>query len=55
MPLPVQRIVTGHNTEGKSIFLDDGVATNVTAPPELVGLALTDLWESASTPASKRR
>ena len=52
MAIPVRRIVTGHDSQGKSIFLEDGNATNVMAPPSLAGLALTDLWESKSTPAN---
>lgn len=52
MPKPVRRIITGHDSRGKSIFLEDGNAPNVFAPESLKGLALTDLWESRSTPAS---
>ncbi len=52
MPKPVRRLITGHNKAGRSIFLKDEDATNVFAPKTLAGLALTDLWETKSVPAS---
>jgi hypothetical protein len=54
MPKPVRRIVTGHNVQGKSIILSDENAANVFAPKSLVGLALTDLWETKHVPASNK-
>lgn len=47
----VRRVVTGHTTDGKSIFLTDGTAPNVMEMKSMPGLALTDLWETASAPA----
>jgi mannose-6-phosphate isomerase-like protein (cupin superfamily) len=48
----VRRVVTGHDPEGRSMILSDGPATSVKEIPTFPGLALTDLWETASAPAS---
>ena len=29
MPKPIRRVVTGHNAEGKSVFVMDGAAPHV--------------------------
>ena len=47
----VRRIVSGHDGEGRSVFIVDGVAGNVKEMESMPGLALTDLWETQSTPA----
>lgn len=47
----VRRVVTGHDRDGKSIFLMDGHAPNVKEMASMPGLALTDLWETAGAPA----
>ena len=47
----VRRVVTGHDRNGKSKFLSDGLAPNVKEMASMPGLALTDLWETAA-PAS---
>jgi len=47
----VRRVVTGHDAEGKSTFLTDGVAPNVKEMASMPGLALTDLWETKRAPA----
>lgn len=47
----VRRVVTGHTPDGKSTFLIDGPAPNVTEMKSMPGLALTDLWETISAPA----
>jgi mannose-6-phosphate isomerase-like protein (cupin superfamily) len=44
-------VVTGHNAEGESIFLSDGLAPNVKEMASMPGLALTDLWETKGAPA----
>lgn len=54
MPKSVRRIITGHDAEGRSIFLQDDAAPNVFAPKTLAGLSLTDLWETPSVPASNK-
>jgi mannose-6-phosphate isomerase-like protein (cupin superfamily) len=48
----VRRVVTGHDPEGRSLIVSDGPATSVKEIPTFPGLALTDLWETASAPAS---
>jgi len=49
----VRRVVTGHDEEGRSIILSDGIAPNVKEmTPSFPGLALTDLWETKGSPAS---
>lgn len=48
----VRRVVTGHDKDGKSIFIVDGYAPNVLEMASMPGLALTDLWETKAAPAS---
>ena len=52
MTSPIRRVLTGHDAEGRSIILADGVAQNVKQVPGIPGLALTDLWETSGAPAS---
>ena len=48
----VRRVVTGHDGEGRSTFVSDGLAPNVKEMrPTFPGLALTDLWETKGAPA----
>jgi len=48
----VRRVLTGHDAEGRSTFIADGVAPNMKEMPSFPGLALTDLWETNDAPAS---
>ncbi len=48
----VRRVVTGHNADGRSSFLMDGLAPNVKEMESMPGVALTDLWETTTSPAS---
>lgn len=48
----VRRVVTGHDANGKSMFLMDGHAPNIKEMASMPGLALTDLWETTTAPAS---
>jgi len=48
----VRRVLTGHDANGKSIFVADGEAPNVKEMASMPGLALTDLWETTGSPAS---
>jgi hypothetical protein len=48
----VRRVVTGHDAKGRSIFLTDGLAPNVKEMESMPGAALTDLWETTTSPAS---
>jgi len=52
MVKPVRRIVTGHDAEGRSIFLEDGPAPNVFQPSHSPNVGLTNLWLVDSLPAS---
>src|SRR5438445_1456363 len=52
MAQKVRRLVTGHDEDGKSMFLIDGISPNVKEMESMPGLALTDLWETTGTPAS---
>jgi hypothetical protein len=47
----VRRVLTGHDAEGKSMFLADGLAPNIKEMASMPGLALTDLWETKGAPA----
>jgi hypothetical protein len=47
----VRRVLTGHDSEGKSTFIADGLAPNVKEMASMPGLALTDLWETTGAPA----
>ena len=47
----VRRVVTGHDKDGKSIFIEDSHAPNVMEMASMPGLALTDLWETDGAPA----
>jgi mannose-6-phosphate isomerase-like protein (cupin superfamily) len=47
-----RRVVTGHDIDGQSILLMDGLAPNLKEMSAIPGLALTDLWETTTSPAS---
>ncbi|MFT4267417.1 MAG: cupin domain-containing protein [Xenophilus sp.] len=47
-----RRIVTGHDAQGRSVFLSDGPAPNVRQPEATPNLAMIDLWETDGSPAS---
>lgn len=47
----VRRVLTGHDRDGSSTIIADGLAPNVKEMPSFPGLALTDLWETAGAPA----
>ena len=48
----VRRVLTGHDTDGKSTIIADGQAPNVKEMGASSGLAITELWETNGTPAS---
>jgi hypothetical protein len=48
----IRRVVTGHDKDGKSIFVVDGKAPNVLEMASMPGVALTDLWRTKTSPAS---
>ncbi|MFT4564930.1 MAG: hypothetical protein ACI9BW_004700 [Gammaproteobacteria bacterium] len=47
----VRRLVTGHDTNGKSKFIMDGDAPTVLEIEAMGGLTSTDLWETFDSPA----
>jgi len=47
----IRRVVTGHDTQGRSTFIMDGLAPNVKEMESMPGVALTDLWETTTAPA----
>ena len=47
----VRRVLTGHDPDGKSTIIADGLAPNMKEMPSFPGLALTDLWETTAAPA----
>lgn len=50
----IRRVVTGHNDEGRSIFIIDEDATAVKEMDSMPGLALTDIWVTSGAPADNR-
>lgn len=51
-PTPCRRVVTGHDENGRSVFISDGPAPCVYVPPGNPNVSLTDLWLTDSVPAS---
>ena len=47
----VRRVLTGHDSAGRSTIIADGLAPNVKEMASMPGLALTDLWETTGAPA----
>lgn len=47
----IRRAVTGHDEQGRSVFILDGDATAVKEMESMPGLALTDLWVTNGAPA----
>jgi hypothetical protein len=52
MPQRIRRVVTGHDRDGRSLFVMDGLAPNVLEMASMPGVALTDLWRTTTSPAS---
>jgi len=50
---PIRRVVTGHNAAGKSIFIADTAAPAVN-DRGTAATSVTELWETAATPADNR-
>src|SRR5262245_45952363 len=53
MPKPIRRVVTGHDANGRSVFIMDAAAPHVyqRSPGSAV---VTELWETCSAPADNR-
>ena len=47
----IRRVVTGHDAQGRSVFVRDGAAANVKEMESMPGLALTELWQTDAAPA----
>lgn len=50
MPKQFRRVVTGHNMEGNSCILFDGITENVRIPSDEPKVAMTDFWYSDECP-----
>lgn len=48
----IRRVITGHDENGKSVFIVDGDAAAVKEMASMPGLALTDIWQTGGAPAS---
>ncbi len=48
---PIRRIVTGHNEQGRSIFVSDGPSPHVLTIPGVPTFGLTNLWVTDGAPA----
>ena len=46
-----RRVVTGHDAQGRSVILMDGESPHSFVAEKSGGLRLTELWETASSPA----
>jgi hypothetical protein len=54
--MPIRRVVTGHDQDGKSVFVSDAAAPRMTAFEHVPGFVTSLLWETvpgASVPASE--
>src|SRR5207253_1299645 len=53
MPKSIRRVVTGHNTAGRSVLIMDGAAPHAyqRSPGSAV---VTELWETRASPADNR-
>jgi naringenin degradation protein FdeH len=53
MSKPIRRVVTGHNSRGKSVFVADGPSPHVFSRGT-GSVAVTELWETRGCPADNR-
>ncbi len=51
----IQRVVTGHNSQGKAVVVLDAPAGNILESPSRPGVTLTNLWTSYETPRALMR
>lgn len=51
MSKKIRRLVTGHDADGKSIFIMDGEAQSALTIEGMGGLTVTDFWETTTSPA----
>lgn len=50
MAKQIRRVVTGHDSTGNAIVIEDSYATNVLQRPNRPGVTLTNLWQEMSVP-----
>lgn len=50
----VRRIVTGHDSKGRSIFVSDASSQHVMALQGIPTFGVTEIWKTDSTPADNR-
>jgi mannose-6-phosphate isomerase-like protein (cupin superfamily) len=50
MPIPIRRVVTGHDKDGKAVVISDEPASNILERPNRPGVALTNLWQTFENP-----
>ncbi|HEY2134449.1 MAG TPA: cupin domain-containing protein [Xanthobacteraceae bacterium] len=53
MPKNIRRVVTGHDAEGRSVFVMDGASPHVFSRGT-GSVVVTDLWETHAAPADNR-
>jgi hypothetical protein len=51
MPQSMQRVVTGHDSEGKSVVTHEGNPPTVVEPQHIPGTFFYELWSTSATPA----
>ena len=54
MARSTRRIVTGHDSEGRSVIWKDEAAPSIFEPKARPGEAITELWRTGAAPASNR-
>ena len=52
---PFRRIVTGHNSDGKAILIEDGAPPRTARIGGEVGPIFYEVWNTRETPAVARR
>ena len=50
MPRPIRRVITGHDSAGKAVVIEDRAAPAVRSNPLRPGHASTDLWKTDGAP-----
>ena len=51
MTYKIRRVITGHDKDGKAVCISDNIATEVLQRESRPGVALTNFWQTKSTPA----
>lgn len=47
LPVPIRRVVTGHDAQGRSCFIEDGPSPAQLLVPERPGYRVTNLWRTS--------